>query len=307
MKIGIAGLSGMSVFMACDHFHAEGETVAAHSLRREPGGKGYNQAVAARRLGAQVVYCSACGDDADGQLCRRELDREGIESLWQIVDLPTAFAQILTDKSGGNRVTVYRGAADSLSADFVRQHQPLWRTCDLLLLNLECPLPALRELLQIGEEAGIPVVLNPAPALPLDPAFLRRFYLLTPNEQEASLLLQLPEAIREPAQLAREFLRQQYRRAVVTLGHRGALVVEKGHAALFPARSVSAVDTTGAGDCFNAALSVCLAQGKPLFDAVEYATNASAYSVQRPGVLHALPTAEELAAHWKPIPPSILF
>lgn len=307
MKIGIVGLSGMSVFMTCDHFHAEGETVTAQSLRREPGGKGYNQAIAAQRLSAQVFYCSSCGDDSDGQFCRREAERENIVSFWEIVDHPTAFAHILTDSNGRNRVTVYRGAADALSVPFVHQQKTHWLDCDVLLLNLECPIPVLEELLQIGEEAGIPVILNPAPALPLDSGFLHRFSLLTPNEQEAAILLGLPESTYEPIQLAQEFVRQQYVRAVVTLGRHGALVLENEHAALFPALSVPAVDTTGAGDCFNAALAVCLAQGKTLFQAAECAINASAYSVQHPGVLHALPTDQELDSQWHPITPSILF
>ncbi len=161
---------------------------------------------------------------------------------------------------------------------------------------------------------------------------------MTPNEQEAAILLGLPESTYEPIQLAQEFVRQQYVRAVVTLGRHGALVLENEHAALFPALSVPAVDTTGAGDCFNAALAVCLAQGKTLFQAAECAINASAYSVQHnaalavclaqgktlfqaaecainasaysvqhPGVLHALPTDQELDSQWHPITPSILF
>lgn len=307
MKIGIAGLSGMSVFMTCDHFHAEGETVTASSLRREPGGKGYNQAIAAQRLGAQVFYCSSCGDDFDGQFCRREAECEHIVSFWEMVEQPTAFAHILTDSKGRNRVTVYRGAADALSVPFVRQQKSHWLDCDVLLLNLECPVPVVEELLRIGEEADIPVILNPAPALPLDSGLLHRFSLLTPNEQEAAILLGLPQDTHEPLQLAQEFMRQQYARVVVTLGQRGALVFENEHAVLFPALSVPAVDTTGAGDCFNAALAVCLAQGKTLFQAAEYAINASAYSVQHPGVLHALPTAQELNLQWHSIAPCTLF
>lgn len=307
MKIGIAGLSGMSVFMTCDHFHAEGETVTAATLRREPGGKGYNQAIAAQRLGAQVCYCSSCGDDSDGQFCRREAERERIVSFWEMVEQPTAFAHILTDPKGRNRVTVYRGAADALSVPFVRRQKSHWLDCDMLLLNLECPVPVVEELLQIGEEAGIPVILNPAPASALNSAFLHRFSLLTPNEQEAAVLLGLPKGMCKPLLLAQEFLRQRYARAVVTLGRRGALVFENEHAALFPALSVPAVDTTGAGDCFNAALAVCLVQGKTLFQAAEYAINASACSVQHQGVFHALPTAQEVTSRWHSIASYTLF
>lgn len=307
MRIGIAGLSGMSIFMACDHFHAPGETITANAIRHEPGGKAYNQALAAQRLGAQVVFASACGDDEDGRVCRETLARQGVSAFWQHSDKHTALAHILTDRRGQNRVTVFHGAADALNAGFIRLHEDAWQSCDAFLLGLECPMEALQELVRVAREHGIPVTLNPAPARRLAPGFFRQFQLLTPNEQEAAEILGLPAADHAPETLAREFFRQGYERAVVTLGRRGALALEQGRAWLYPAIPAKAVDTTGAGDCFNAALVVALARGETLHKAMEYAVNASACSVLHPGVVAAMPTAGEVASRWVAVPPTELF
>ena len=137
--ISILGLCGKSVSMKVDHFHKPGETLHAKSLYTEPGGKGFNQAVAAARLGADVHFFAACGADVDGKACEDFLTAEGINPHIEIVDVPTAFASILTDKEGGNQVTVYRGSADSLSTGFILEHESVFAGSDIILLNFEVP------------------------------------------------------------------------------------------------------------------------------------------------------------------------
>lgn len=301
--IGAVGLGGESVFLSVDHFHAPGETLQAENLYTEPGGKAYNQAVAARRLGAEVLFFGAMGQDCYGDACEAFLRREGITPvLERISGGTTAYACILTDRRGENQVTVSRGASQQLSAAFLQDHEADIRRCNHMLLGLECPLDATREALALCRRHGVYTILNPAPAYPLDLAFLRTFDLLTPNLQEATVLLALPEPP-TPRVLAQRLEQAGLTRVVVTLGGDGCLLYDHGTALHYPARKVQAVDTTGAGDTFNAALAVALGQGHTLPEAVVYATNASAYSVMRPHVMDSLPTKEQLERFFQPLSP----
>ena len=292
--IGAVGLGGESVFLSVDHFHAPGETLQAENRYIEPGGKAYNQAVAARRLGAEVLFFGAMGQDRSGDYCEAFLRREGVTPLLErLPEFATAYACILTDRHGENQVTVSRGASDHLSAAFIRRQEANIRRCSHMLLGLECPLDATLAALEICRKYGIFTILNPAPAIPLDRELLQQFDLITPNQQEAAVLLGL-DGRPTPEVLARQLEKAGFRRAVVTLGSQGSLLWENGQALLCPARKVAAVDTTGAGDTFNAALTVALGKGRTLREAAAYATDASAYSVSRPHVMESLPTAQDL-------------
>lgn len=304
--IGAIGLGGESVFLSVDHFHAPGETLQAENIFVEPGGKAYNQAVAARRLGAQVRFFGAMGADKGGDFCREYLIREGVEPIIEVIpDATTAYACILTDRAGENRVTVSRGASQKLTAAFLRSQERAIQSCTHMLLGLECPLEATGAARELCQKHGVFTILNPAPAIPLPLDFLLGFDLITPNLQEATVLLGL-SGQPEPTELAHHLRKAGFPRAVVTLGSRGCLLLDGKDTLLYPALPVKAVDTTGAGDTFNAALAVALSRGKSLRDAVVYATNASAYSVQRPHVMDALPTAEALAQNGVSIAPTFL-
>lgn len=303
-RVAVLGLCGMSVFLSVDHFHAPGETLRADALRSEPGGKGFNQAVAARRLGAGVSFLTFTGDDGAAAECLGFLRREGINVFAGVTrEEPTAYACILTDSAGDNRVTVYRGAAERLSAGFVAENAAEIENSDVLLLNHEYPAEATLRALEIAEASGVKAVLNPAPAGRAAPELLRRFYLITPNRQEAGALLGLPGET-DAGALLRGFARMGLSRAVITLGGDGAAVLDDGRMLMFPALRCSAADTTGAGDCMSAALAVKLADGAALADAVEYAMNAAAISVTGCGVMTALPTAERVSALFRRISPA---
>lgn len=304
--IGTIGLGGESVFLSVDHFHAPGETLQAKGFVIEPGGKAYNQAVAAARLGAQVCFFGAVGPDSGGALCRDVLVSEGITPILQTVpNVNTAYACILTDRNGENQVTVNRGAADLLSQDFLYEQESRIARCTHLLLGLECPIEATTAALALAKKHGIFTILNPAPAIPLDLDFLRSFDLITPNLQEATVLLRLDHTP-VPAELAQLLYNAGLTNAVVTLGSKGSLLITPSQRMLFPALPVTAVDTTGAGDTFNAALAVAISQGKAMTEAIEFATNASAWSVCRNHVLDSLPTANDLSANYHKIIPCSL-
>ena len=299
--IGAVGLGGESVFLSVDHFHGPGETLHAENLYVEAGGKAYNQAVAAARLGADVTFIGAVGEDNGGRLCRDVLIEEGIRPVLETVPgINTAYACILTDRDGENRVTVSRGAADMLSSAFIRENEKAISRCTHLLLGLECPMEATATALEIAKKHGVYTIFNPAPAVPLELDFLRSFDLITPNQHEAAVLLGL-DYIPEAAELAKLLCEAKLSNAVVTLGSNGALLVTPSDKLLFSALKVNAVDTTGAGDTFNAALAVAIGGGRSLVEAVEYATNASAWSVSRPHVLTSLPTAAQLGDNWQAV------
>ncbi len=293
-KIIFIGLCGQSVFLDVDHFHAPGETVHAEKIFTEPGGKGYNQAVAAQRLGAQSVFIGCVGQDADGRMCEDFLKKEGIIPLLQYEkSANTAYACILTDSAGENRVTVYRGASDCLDAEFINECEKEIASADMLVIGFECPMDATLRAAQIAFENNVPVILNPAPARNIDIDFLRKCYLITPNRQEAAELFGLSDKL-SVCELAKEIISVGMSRAVVTLGGDGALLVENGEAFLYPALPVKAVDTTGAGDTFNGAVAKAIVGGEELASAVSYAMNAAALSVSRAHVMESLPTEEEL-------------
>lgn len=293
-KIGFVGLCGSSVFMGVDHFHLPGETLHATTMFTEPGGKGYNQAVAAQRLGAQCVFIGCVGNDEAGRFCEDFLVKEGIKPVMQKTsDAETACAFILTDARGENQVTVCRGASDCLTSEFICRCEREIASCDMLILNLECPDGATLTAAEIAFRNGIPVILNPAPAKALDAEFLKKCYLITPNRAEASQLFGLSENI-SVSELAKAITSAGLERAVVTLGGDGALLIDGGEAWKCDALPVKAVDTTGAGDTFNAALGRAIVRGDALTKAVEYAMNAAAISVTRPHVMEGLPTEAEL-------------
>lgn len=301
--IGAVGLGGESVFLPVDHFHTPGETLQAGGIFLEPGGKAYNQAVAASRLGAKVLFFGAMGRDRGGDACEAHLRQEGIVPVLERLDqFNTAYACILTDSRGENQVTVSRGASDHLSPGFLQSREAEIQNCTHMLLGLECPLDATLAALELCQKHGIYTIFNPAPALPLDLSLLWRFDLITPNLQEATVLLGMTQQP-SPEHLASQLRTSGISRAVVTLGSQGCLLVEGEKALLYPARTVRAVDTTGAGDTFNAALAVALGKGKTLQEATVWAINASAYSVRFPHVLQGLPTAAQLEGFFQDVTP----
>ena len=293
-KIGFVGLCGESLFFSVDHFHRPGETLHAESFFMEPGGKGYNQAVAAQRLGAQSIFIGCVGRDAGGDDCEKFLVNEGAIALFERArDCATAYASILTDSRGENQVTVYRGASDKLSEAFVRSCEDKIAECKMMVLGLESPLDATLAAAEIAKNHNIPIVFNPAPAKAIDMKILKSFFIITPNKPEAIQIFGLSEDA-EIKDIINAIRDNGFERCLVTLGGDGALLVDGEEAFLFPALPIKAVDTTGAGDTFNAALAVALSEGRSLRDAVEFATNASAHSVAIPHVMQSLPLREEL-------------
>lgn len=288
-----AGLSGESVFLRIPRFARPGETMAAESLSREPGGKAYNQAVAAARLGAESRLITAIGRDASGESCLARLSQEQVNALPFYKNQPTAFAAIHTAADGENEVMVYRGAFSLLNASDIHSAADFFDGADMLVLTCEVPEEAFLAAFDMAEKRHVPVLLNPAPYHPMARQVLSRACLITPNEGEAAALLDLsPDASVE--QLAKAASASGLP-LCITLGAKGALLCIGGDCQLLPAPKVQAVDTTGAGDAFSAALAVRLSMDDQPVDAAAYAVRYASQSTLRPCVLDSYPYASDMA------------
>lgn len=270
-KIAVIGIIGQSAFLPVERFHEGGETVVASSVYFEPGSKGCNQAVAAARCGAEVSFLAAVGTEYREEFAEF-LDRENISHTLIFKDLPTAFAAIVTDKTGTNHVTVYHGAA--LSAEDVSVFADKIKEADILLLNNEVPMEVNIEAIKIAKRYGVKCILNPAPARENDGFILDNIDLFTPNEHE-TLGIENKTSV------------------IMTLGKRGCLIKATGE--IVPAfDSGKVVDTTGAGDTFNGVLAAMLAEGRDMSMAAKIANRVSSLGVTRRYAAGSIPTKEEI-------------
>lgn len=287
MNLLIIGLCGQSVFLRVSHFHRPEETLHASDLFTEPGGKGYNQAVAAARMGASVSFCGAIGHDADGDVCESRLIEENITPCMVRKPGRTAYAAILTDDAGENRVTVFAGT--QLDVQDVRALEPQFACAGIVLLTPEIPEPAFAEAMTLAARHGVRAIINPAPYMTWVKPYLADAWCLTPNRSEACALLCCSEE-----ELESRISQAPYPRMVVTLGDNGAFCLENGVLTHIPAPHAVPVDTTGAGDCLNGVLCARLLAGDSLIDAARAAVAAASLSVTRAHVLDAMPRADEV-------------
>lgn len=280
------------------HWH---ETLEGLRATLGPGGKASNQAIAAARLGAAASFIGKVGADPFGEMAKRLYDREGVDRT-HLATSPsdaTGTALILVDDtSGHNAIVVNNGATAALTAAELDAAEPAIRDADVFLLTLEAPMPLVAHAIALARRAAVPVVLNTAPARELDWSVLPGVSVVTPNEVEAAGLLGMPVSSVEDAwRAAREFRARGAGAAIVTLGERGAVLSSGESEAHVPAFTVPrVVDTTGAGDAFNGALAVALAERQPLPEAVRFASAAAALSVTAPGAANAMPRRPEVEA-----------
>src|SRR5262245_2100650 len=296
-RIVVLGSLNMDLVLPLARLPRSGETVIGERMRRFPGGKGANQAVAAARLGAEVVMVGRVGADAFGDELLASLMADGVDvdSVQRDPDEPTGTALILVQEGGQNMIAVARGANNGLDEADVSRAMAQLQPGDILLLQLEIPLAAVAAAARRAGAAGVRVILNAAPADHLDRALLSEIEVLVVNEVEAAMLLGRPAG--DPAQAAeaaRAGLALGARALVVTLGAAGAVLATEGRVSPLEPRTVAAVDTTAAGDAFVGALAAVLATGSGLVEAAELAGAAGAATVTRPGAQASLPWPEDL-------------
>lgn len=296
-RIVVVGSVNTDMVVKGKRLPGPGETVSGGHFLMAGGGKGANQAVAAARLGADVALIAKVGRDMFGDQAIKNFGREGIrtDAILRDPEHHTGVALILVDRAGENLISVASGANHALTPAEIDEAAELIRVADMLMLQLETPLDTVLRAAEIAAEAGVPVMLNPAPAQPLSDKLLKCVTYLTPNETEAELLTGIPVQDEASARKAAEkLLAVGAKHVIVTLGAKGAQITSPTGTVTIPSTPVEAVDTTAAGDAFNGGLAWSLAGGMLLEEAVRQACLVGALSATRLGAQPSLPTSEEL-------------
>ena len=285
-KVAIIGLCGDSLFYNLDHLPKIGETVHADYLHREVGGKGFNQAVALARQDVDVYFLGAVGNDDIALKCEEFLKQEGIHPFLIKKDIPSACASILKAKDGNNEVIVYDGANKELSTNDFNSFKEIIDLVDAVLLTYEIPYDVLKNIIKYAKEKNKKLFINPAPYVYDDLDILKDADLITPNETELMQMfhinyLDFEYILKEKEKLGINII-------VATLGANGCAIIDKD-IKFAEGYKVKALDTTGAGDVFNAALLSELLNKNDLIDACKYANKMAALSVEKEYVLEAIP------------------
>ncbi|QFQ97517.1 ribokinase [Streptomyces phaeolivaceus] len=293
----VVGSANADLVIGVERRPGAGETVLGSDLAVHPGGKGANQAVAAARLGARTALLARVGDDGNGRLLLDSQRAAGVDTAGVLVGgAPTGVALITVDPSGDNSIVVSPGANGKLTPEDVRAADALLRASRVVSAQLEIPLETVVEVVRRLPE-GTRFVLNPSPPRELPDEVLAACDPLIVNEHEARIIVGgEPAGSPSPEDWARALLALGPRSVVVTLGAEGALVADAEGSARVPAVKVDAVDTTGAGDAFTAALAWRLGAGSAPAEAAAYAARVGAAAVTRAGAQVSFPTAEEVAA-----------
>lgn len=297
-KILVIGSSNTDMTVKAGKLPLPGETVLGGTFRMGHGGKGANQAIAAKRLGGDVSFACKVGKDSFGKMSLEKYRSENVDiSSVMYSDCPSGVALITVDDNAENSIVVASGANADITVSDIRALAPVIVSSSILLMQLEIPVDAVMEAARIAYEAGVYVVLNPAPAPAhgIPEELYKYVSLLIPNETELALLSGDCTDSVEAAMSAVEKLKAAGAKdIIVTLGSKGSMVCNGDGPVLIPARKVEAVDTTAAGDTFCGALCVALSEDRSLADAVKFATAASSLTVTRMGALDSIPFREEI-------------
>ena len=274
-----------------------GETVSGGRFMMNPGGKGANQAVAVARLAAKKGAClfiAKVGDDVFGRDTAKRMKKEGIAARLAVdTNEPSGTAVILVDAKGQNIISVALGANGTLSPNDIAPFKHEIEGSSVLLMQLETPLETVAWAAKVAHGARVPVILNPAPARKLPKSLYALVDWITPNETEAEMLTGVKVTDAASAAMAASVLMKRgVRHVVITMGAKGCWCGDEGR--MFPARKVWAVDCVAAGDTFNGALAVAIAEGRPVAEALAFAQKAAAISVTRPGAQSSVPYRKEI-------------
>ena len=298
-KVIVIGSSNTDMVFRTPRFPAPGETILGSDFAVIPGGKGANQAVAAARAGAEVVFIAKVGDDDLGRQALTCYQEDGIETRFILADHshPSGVAMILVDETTGmNSIVVAPGVnAHVMPADLDAIAFEI-QSADVLLIQLEIPLETVLRALELAAITGVTTILNPAPAQDLPNHLLGLVDIITPNETEAWQLTGVsPDLTGFTEQAGKSLLRQVRQAAIMTLGEHGAFFMHKsGQEDIIPALRVDVVDSTAAGDVFNGYLAASLADKTDFVQSIKIANTAASISVTRPGAQPSIPGKNEV-------------
>lgn len=296
MDIAVIGSNNVDLISYVDRMPDNGETLEAPDFQLGAGGKGANQAMAARRLGSEVLMVTRVGSDLFADNTIKNFEDNGIDTKYVIrTEGTSGVAPIFVDKDSNNRIIIIKGANAKLSAGDIDNAAEDIKACKLIVLQLEIDIETVYYAIEFGKSHDIPVLLNPAPADPnLDMDRVKDCTYFVPNETELALLTDMPvESEEEIEAAARKLLDAGINDVIVTLGSRGALWVNGNDAKLYPSEKVDAVDTTGAGDAFIGCFSHVLVQTGDIDRAITIANRYAADSVTKRGTQTSYATAEE--------------
>lgn len=298
-KIIVIGSCNTDMVIKSDRLPVPGETILGGTFLMNPGGKGANQAVTIARMGGKVTFISKTGNDIFGRQSVELYNSENINTdfIFSDANHPSGVALISVDAHGENCIVVASGANAHLDTKDMDAAREEIESGDILLMQLEIPIETVDYAANIAKEKGIKIVLNPAPAQSLPTALIEKLYLITPNKTEAEILSGIKVTDLESAKRAAIAISEKgVENVVITLGSEGALIKEGDAFHKVDSYKVETVDTTAAGDTFNGALCVGLAEGLSILDSVKIASKAAALTVTRMGAQSSIPYRRELSS-----------
>ncbi|SFD47016.1 ribokinase [Clostridium uliginosum] len=300
-KVCILGSTNMDLVLKIKSMPKEGETILSKSFEKIPGGKGANQAVAARRSGADVCMISKIGKDDNGDFLINELKKDKINTECVFIDdlQPTGMAMIMVNEGGNNSIIVVSGANMTINKDEINKSEEFIKNSDIIISQFETPEDMTIEAFKIAKKYGKVTILNPAPAKEIHEELLKVTDIIVPNETEAEVLTGIKVDNADDAKRAGEaFLEKGVKFAIITLGSRGAAVIGKDFYEVVPAYKVNALDTTAAGDSFIGGLSSKLdvenINKDTLVQAITFGNKVSSITVQREGAQPSIPYLKEI-------------
>lgn len=297
MKLVVVGSSNMDLVISLPRIPAIGETVLGGKSSMVFGGKGANQAVASIRSRGDIAFITKVGNDLFGENMKNHFKREGFRTDLILTDAnePTGIAQIFVSEKGENSIAVAPGANMKLMPQDIEPFTHLIKNSKVVLLQLETPLETVKYIADITYQNNVKLILNPAPAQKLSENLLKKVWLITPNETEASLLTGIEVKDTSSAEKAAEhLLKMGIKNVIITLGENGSLLCNEKGSEHFKAFKAKAIDSTAAGDVFNGTLAVAITNEETLQDAINFAAAAAAISVTREGAQPSIPTYTEI-------------
>lgn len=300
-KVYVLGSMNMDIVLKVKNMPHIGETIMSKSMEKIPGGKGANQAVAAKRSGADVYMIAKVGRDENGIILAKELEKDNINVKYVFKDdkEPTGMAIINVDDNGDNSIIVVSGANMAITSSEISSTEEAILGSDVVITQLETPMDMSIDAFKLGKKHNKLTILNPAPAREIDEELLKYTDIIIPNETEAALLTKIQvKDLESGKQAAEEFFKKGVSCVIITLGERGAAVITKENSEIVPAYKVEAVDTTAAGDSFIGALSSTIDAKNMNFEdiksAVRFGNKVSSIAVQRKGAQPSIPYLSEV-------------
>lgn len=300
--IVVVGSSNTDMIIKMPRLPKPGETLIGGSFSTAPGGKGANQAVGAARAGGKVALVARVGEDMFGQQAVEGFLQDGInvDYVFRDKNAPSGVALIFVDEKGENSIGVASGANANLSPSDIEKAKDCIASAGIVLMQLEIPPETVKATAAITAEHGVRLILNPAPARPLDDDLLKNVSILTPNESESELLTGIKVEDEASAARAAQMLQKRgVETVLVTLGSRGAYVAAADYTGIVPAFPVKVEDTTAAGDIFNGVLALSLAENKSIVEATRFASAAAALAVTKLGAQTSAPRRSEIESFLK--------